>query len=123
MDNNFNSAVAIANLHEIFNFLGKEISKETVYDLKQIKFKLIELYSILGIFTENSRIFIGRIKEKYLKRNNITRKEIEDLIVERNNYKNNKKYSEADEIRKELESKGIVLKDRGNITNWDIKIN
>ena len=49
-----------------------------------------------------------------LKEENID-KELEEkinkLIEERNNYKNNKEYDKADEIRKEIEQLGVQIKD------------
>jgi len=122
MDNNFNASLAIANLYDIFSFLNKEVIKETNYDLKLIKNKLLELYSILGIFTENTKEFISKIKDKYLLKNNMTIDEINKLINERNEFKLNKDYAKSDEIRDLLKSKGIIIKDKSGITDWDVVV-
>ncbi len=47
-------------------------------------------------------------------------KYINEKIEERINYKKNKKYDKADEIRKELEQKGIILKDTREGTIFSI---
>ena len=48
-------------------------------------------------------------------------KYIEEKIEERKSYKANKEYDKADEIRKELEEKGIVLKDTREGTIYEIQ--
>ncbi len=46
---------------------------------------------------------------------------INSKIEERTNYKNNKEYDKADLVRKELEEKGIILKDTREGTTFSIK--
>ena len=46
---------------------------------------------------------------------------IEKLINERNNAKNNKDYDKADQIREELLSLGVVIKDGREGTTYTIK--
>ena len=48
-------------------------------------------------------------------------KYIEEKIEERKSYKANKEYDKADEVRKELEEKGIVLKDTREGTIYEIQ--
>ena len=120
MDNNFNSSVVIANLHEIFSFLGIELNQKTKFNLLKIKEKIIELYNILGIFTEEPKKFIRSIKDKYLEKNNITEQYILDIIAKRNESKLNKDYAAADEFRNQLLEKGIEIKDTRDGTIWDI---
>ena len=45
---------------------------------------------------------------------------IEDMIEKRNNYKRNKNFIEADRIRDELKSKGIIIKDTRDGTLYEI---
>ena len=44
--------------------------------------------------------------------------EIEAKISEREKWKKQKKYEEADKIRKELEDNGIMLQDTSEGTGW-----
>jgi cysteinyl-tRNA synthetase len=44
------------------------------------------------------------------------------MIVDRTNAKRNEDYALADKIRKELESKGIVLEDAKDGTTWRRKL-
>ena len=52
---------------------------------------------------------------------NIRKEEIESAINERIVAKQNKEYAKADEIRNELDSKGIILFDTKEGTDWGIK--
>ena len=47
-------------------------------------------------------------------------KYIEDMIIQRNIARNKKDYKRADEIRKELEEKGILIKDTREGTKYEI---
>ena len=47
-------------------------------------------------------------------------KYIEEKIEERKNHKLNKEYDKADAVRKELEEKGIILKDTREGTTFEI---
>jgi cysteinyl-tRNA synthetase len=52
---------------------------------------------------------------------NLTEEEILRYIEERNLARKEKNYKKADEIRKDLLSKGIVLEDTPSSTTWKIK--
>lgn len=60
------------------------------------------------------------LEEKNQKLSNEFINEIEELIEERDNAKENKDYVKADEIRTKLEEKNIRLKDTINGTIWEI---
>jgi cysteinyl-tRNA synthetase len=47
---------------------------------------------------------------------------VEELIKKRNDAKKNRNFDEADEIRKNLEAKGIILEDTKDGTTWRKKI-
>jgi len=68
---------------------------------------------ILGIFGISFRQQeVGEISEKDIKK----------LIKIRTEYKQQKKYQEADDIRKELEKRGIILEDTKDGTTWRGKL-
>ena len=88
------------------------------------------LYDVLksGI-NNNTKLYLIEDFDKVLSLNLINKKEIDkellefinNKIEERNNYKKNKEYDKADMIRKELEDKGIILKDTREGTTFEIK--
>ena len=129
MDDDFNSAVAIANLHTIFKYANnlmksaKKANKQIVANtlakaLKDLK----SVYKILGFFEQEPERFLLEMKEKYLKKLNIDVYEVETQILKRAEAKKRKDFETADAIRNELEAKGILLKDTREGTVWDLKM-
>ena len=129
MDDDFNSAVAIANLHTIFKYANnlmksaKKANKQIVANtlakaLKDLK----SVYKILGFFEQEPEKFLSEMKEKYLKELNIDVDEVETQISKRADAKKRKDFETADAIRHELEEKGILLKDTREGTVWDLKM-
>ena len=127
MDDDFNTAAAYAYLFTIMKFLNTVLADKKIEAsikakvLKDIKDKTIELYNLLAIFEENPKTFLNNMKNKYLEKLEISAEEIEEKIEARKNAKLEKNYALADEIRNELDVKGIVLLDTKEGTNWGIK--
>lgn len=122
MDNDFNTSLAISNIYEEINNINRYIKEEKYESAFSIKASLIDNYKIIKLLQQNSYSFIENTKEKYLHENNITREEIINYISKRNEYKFNKEYEKADEIRNILLEKNIILKDNKENTMWDIKV-
>ena len=128
MDDDFNTAAALANLHGIFKYANNAIKtakkntrEQTGNTLAKILNNLKEVYKILGLFEQNPEDFIIWMKEKYLKKLNLESIYIEDEINKRAEAKKEKDFETADRIRAELDEKGIILNDTVNGTIWDIK--
>ena len=128
MDDDFNTVQTIANLHIIFKYINnlmntakkaqKKIAANTIAKMvKDVK----EVYGILGFFEQNPDDVIKELKDKYLKKINISEEYILSEIEKRKEAKANKEFSIADSIRTELENKGIILKDTVDGTVWDLK--
>ena len=128
MDDDFNSALAISNLHIIFrdiNNMMKTANKANIQIVANTLAKALEdiksVYKILGFFEQEPDEFISNMKEKFLGKLNISVNEIENKIAKRAEAKKNKDYETADAIRAELDKKGILLNDTKDGTTWDIK--
>ena len=128
MDDDFNSALAISNLHIIFrdiNNMMKTANKGNLQIVANTLAKALEdiksVYKILGFFEQELDEFINKMREKYLNKLNINTNEIEEQINKRAEAKKNKDYETADAIRAELDKKGILLNDTKEGTTWDIK--
>lgn len=129
MDDDFNSALAIANLHTIFKYANnamktaKKGNRQIVANtLAKILKDLKEVYGILGLFEQEPEEFLSEMKEKYLKKLNLDVEEIEKQISERTEAKKNKDFEKADSIRDNLDKRGILLKDTREGTIWDLKL-
>ena len=64
---------------------------------------------------------IDCLKNKYVNKLGLNVAEIEDAISRRAEAKMEKNYEVADNIRSELDDKGIILNDSKDGTSWDIK--
>lgn len=106
MDDDFNTAGAVAVLFELANAVNSTKSPELSRQLKG-------LGKVLGILQLDPESFVkGAVAS-------IDEAAVEALIEERKNAKEAKNWARADEIRKELAEKGIVLEDApGGVTTW-----
>ena len=122
MDNDFNSAVAIANIYNYMTILQKALQQKNFQKALDLKSAMIKYYKVINLLQQNPVEVVNDVKAKYIKLYNIDVQEIENLINERLTLKAEKKYQEADEIRNLLTGKNIVIKDVVGGTNWDILI-
>ncbi|MDG2061062.1 MAG: cysteine--tRNA ligase [SAR86 cluster bacterium] len=116
MDDDFNTPEAIAIFFDIARQIN--IYKPSNMKLAQtLAGELIKLAEPLGLLTLDPEIFYKDIKNNI----NITEEEILDLIDKRNEARENKNFKEADQIRLDLDSKGILLDDTQDRTSWKKK--
>lgn len=130
MDNDFNTAQAQAVLFDavkVLNRVAKDLSAvPSAADcafLQENAAKLRQLASIMGLLGEDARSFLRQQKEKMLKDISITEEQIETLIAERNKCRQEKNWKRSDEIRDELASHAILLKDSPDGTSWSVRRN
>ena len=125
MDNDFNTAVAVANLYSWIDELEHNINKDNQKAVNMYG-ALVNVYKILNLLQQNPDDVINQIVDKHLKLNQITKQEIDELINQRTQYKLAKNYQLADGVRNSLADKHINIMDK-NIngvatTLWDIDI-
>ena len=128
MDDDFNTTAAIANLHIVFkhiNNLLKTVKSDNTQVLANSLAKALEdlkeVYGILGFFEQNPKEFIKEMQDKYLNKINLNIEYIEEQIKKRAEAKASKNFELADQIRSELDEKGIILNDSKEGTTWDLK--
>lgn len=105
MDDDFNMPKAIGSIFDFITLTNKKI--DDIGFIASAKKFLEEHLSILAIS---------------LKKQAITSDEIEALISERENARKQKDYVRADQIRKQLDEKGIILEDTKEGPVWRKKI-
>lgn len=106
MDDDFNTADAIAVLFELAKLVNTYIAKK-VYSKAEIEAMLAlygELADVLGIQLEKEETLLDA--------------EIEQLISERKQARIDRNFARADEIRDLLKSKGIILEDTPQGIRW-----
>ena len=129
MDDDFNTAQAISFLYGIFKYINntmktakKENKAKAANTIDIILNNLNDSYgTVLGLFQQVPELFIGEMKEKYLKSLNLTEEYIKQEIEKRAEAKKERNFELADEIRSNLEKQGIILNDIVDGTTWDIK--
>jgi cysteinyl-tRNA synthetase len=105
MDDDFNTADAIAAVFDLVKFANTNVSEiSSKAFAEDLQAKIQGLCDILGIITEK--------KEELLDA------DIEQLIEERQAARKAKNFARADEIRNELLKKGIVLEDTREGVKW-----
>ncbi len=122
MDDDFNSAKVVATFFELFRYLNDILPKKKTRPTPGEALGYIEVIKeagdVLGVLKSEPEKIMEKIKEYQLNRNNIERKEIEDMIKERNLCRKNKDYNKADSIRDRLLTMGISIKDTPEGTKW-----
>ena len=105
MDDDFNTADAIAAVFDLVKFANTNVSETSSKAFAEdLQAKIQGLCDILGIITEK--------KEELLDA------DIDQLIEERQAARKAKNFARADEIRNELLEKGIVLEDTREGVKW-----
>ena len=106
MDDDFNTAQAVAVLFELAKEVNQTKSPELARQLKK-------LGGVLGILQLVPEAFVKGAVDS------VDEAAVEALIAERKAAKAAKNWARADEIRKELLEKNIVLEDApGGVTTW-----
>ena len=105
MDDDFNTADAIAVIFELVKFINTETNEESSVEFAQKLYNVLEtLCNVLGIEIKTEK--------------ELPDAEIQALIDERQEARKNKDYKRADEIRNMLLDKGIILEDTREGVRW-----
>ena len=105
MDDDFNTADAVAAVFELVKFANTTATGEgSKAYAKALRETLVKLTDVLGLIVE--------------KKEEILDEEIEALIAERQAARKAKNFARADEIRNELAAKGITLLDTREGVKW-----
>ena len=113
MDDDFNTPKAVAILFELANQVNK-LKATDIPTAAQLAATLKYLGAILGLLQDDPATYLqsGGAGEEQ------DNAEIEALIAQRIQAKQDKNWAEADRIRDELKAQGIVLEDKGMETIW-----
>jgi len=106
MDDDFNTAAALAAIHDMAREANTILSKQGLTaDGREAILDAIEKFdSVLGIFGPEEVVCLDS--------------EVEALVEERQEARRNRNFSRSDEIRDELAEKGIILEDTKDGVRW-----
>ena len=113
MDDDFNSAGAIAVLHAVANEINQHRRNGDEAQAKQSAAVLVRLGGVLGLLQQDPEAFFhagadGELSAEY----------IETMIQARADARKAKDFAEADRIRDELAEQGVILDDSREGTSW-----
>lgn len=119
MEDDFNTPSALACLFKVCNRVHKAIQRKEARAKELVKegwsfYKMVD--DTLGIFSDRSLDTFRLIKSGVEYPVRVS--EIERLLIKRGVYREQKKYKEADKIRKELEKSGIIIDDYPEGSVW-----
>lgn len=114
MNEDFNTADALAVLFDLANKINKSRNDEPESAVKYAS-TLKYLAGILGLLEDDADDFL---KSSAGSGASDDSKEIDDLVSERIQAKQNKNWQRADEIRDQLHAMGVELEDNGQETSW-----
>jgi cysteinyl-tRNA synthetase len=120
MDDDFNTALAIAHLFDLARNINRWIEKAEKVPSDLIK-KVADVFKkvgdVFGIFKCPTKEWFQQIPTS-ARQGELSPEKIESLITQREEARRQKNWARADEIRKELTSKGIQLEDTSRGTVW-----
>jgi len=113
MDDDFNTAGAIAVLHAVANDINHYRREGDEEAAKRSAAVLVRLGAVLGLLQQNPEAFFQADTGSEL-----TAQDIEAMIQARADARKAKDFAEADRIRDDLLEKGIILDDSREGTTW-----
>ncbi len=113
MNEDFNTAEAIAVLFDIANHINIERNKNP-QQASALAATLKQLGAVLGLLQDDP----DRYLKSSISTDGLSNDDIEKLIQQRIDAKQNKDWAEADRLRDELKEQGVVLEDKGMETAW-----
>ena len=124
MDDDFNTARAIGHLFDTVRLVNaalaekaQAVSRGAYVEAEQT---LREIGSVLGLFRQEADDYLRQDREREAGKRGLSIAEIERLIAERRDARAAKAWQRADEIRKELAARGVILQDAPDATTWTI---
>ncbi|MDX2496222.1 MAG: cysteine--tRNA ligase [Desulfuromusa sp.] len=128
MDDDFNTALAIAHLFDGVRTMNRLVATkkfrkkpELVAQVRDLHSMILRLGEVIGLYRSQPTKWLEKVKLAGLMKLDITQEEIDVLIEQRLQARAEKDFSRGDEIRAELEDKGILLLDNREGTNWRLK--
>ncbi|MBE0598449.1 MAG: class I tRNA ligase family protein, partial [Desulfuromonadales bacterium] len=128
MDDDFNTALAIAHLFEVVRGVNRLIGDGRLAQeprllavLQEADSKLRRLGGVLGLLTVEPAAWLARQQAGSLAASGLTPERIEALLAERQQARKDRDFARSDAIRDELTAQGVLLFDSKEGTTWKMK--
>ena len=128
MDDDFNTAAALGQLFDLCRALNRfqdSRSRKPAPEEKELLVqgvhRLRECANVLGLLQQSPEEFFREHRRRSLAMLGTAQEEIEGLIAERAQARQEKNWHRADEIRDKLAEMSVILEDKAEGTRWRIK--
>ena len=126
MDDDFNTARAMASLFEATRSLNKltalkKWNRGVLFVAQALAAKVAELGGVLGLLQSEPREFLERVRDQRAGLRGVDPGWVAQKIDERNQFRQQKDYAGSDAVRDELASKGVLLEDSPEGTTWRLR--
>jgi cysteinyl-tRNA synthetase len=127
LDDDFNTALAIGYLFDLVTSINRVLGdsddlpgKTTLACLVKARDELKRAAGILGMLEIEPADFFALKKEKALQEAKVDLAQIERLVAERTQARQEKNWARADEIKERLKKWNVILEDRSDGTTWRV---
>jgi len=124
MEDDFNTALALSAVFDLVTAINRILDEGNASSLPLVargKEILLSLANLLGLLTDDVASFTRYESHRHLSSAGLDEDSVEAAIRGRAEARQNRDFKRADEIRKELLEKGILLLDTPQGTKWRIK--
>jgi cysteinyl-tRNA synthetase len=128
MDDDFNTAGALAAFSALFAQLNESLDKPPTSDrdtvlrtLAALRAAAATMGGVLGILQSSPPAWLERRRDRLVVQRNLDRGLIERLIAERGEARKQKDFARSDAIRNRLLELGIELRDGAGGTQWKVR--
>lgn len=125
MDDDFNTALALGHIFELIRESNRFLDNKPTGSkdrelLLKTKELLLEAGNVLNLFNKTPyEWYLSLMKVRKI---GLSESDILEKIKERQEARQRKEWNLADQIRKELEEKGIILEDKKDRTDWKVRV-
>lgn len=126
LDDDFNTSVVMAEIFEVVRAWNQRLKPgmKATPEIKKIaslvqKF-IVDQGALMSLFQEPAMEFLRVIDRMLIRQKNINVDDIETLMVQRKEAREQKNYARSDEIRKQLVDMGIEVRDAASGSVWEV---
>jgi cysteinyl-tRNA synthetase len=118
MDDDFNTPRALALIFDEVRALNRLLDEKKSRGIEGRTAALRSMCDALGLLQDG---YFERKKQRWLNKGLVSQREIEELIARRDAARKEKNWQEADRIRLELQSRGVMIEDTPGGAVWKVK--
>lgn len=126
LNDDFNTPEAIAAVFEILKLFNSQLKwgmkTQPALVNKSVSFLnlILKFGNILSLFEQGPERFLLQLDEMLLKKMNLTRTQVDEIVLKRTAAREQKDFAKSDEYRDQLLQMGIQLMDSSLGTRWEV---